>query len=76
MSKAELLGEALNLPRSERAAFALRLISSLDGPPDADVDAAWAAEVSDRMRELDAGDAALEDWETVLTRIRAGLRGP
>lgn len=76
MSKAELLDEALNLPRSERAAFALRLISSLDGPPDADVDAAWAAEVSDRMRELDAGGAALEDWETVLKRLRAGLRGP
>ena len=76
MSKAELLGEALNLPRSERAAFALRLISSLDGPLEADVDAAWGAEVSDRMRELDAGGTALEDWETVLTRVRAGLRGP
>lgn len=76
MSKAELLGEALSLPRAERAAFALKLITSLDEPPDADVESAWGAEVSDRMRELDAGDATLEDWETVLARLRARPRKP
>jgi hypothetical protein len=73
MSMVELIGEALKLQRAERAAFALRLI--LDGPPDAEVEAAWGAEVSERMRALDAGEA-LEDWETVLLRIRAGLRAP
>ena len=76
MSKAELLGEALNLPRAQRAEVALRLIASLDGPPEADVEAAWGAEVGERMRELDEGRAGLEDWETVLARIKAGLRTP
>ena len=76
MSKAELLGEALNLPRSQRAEVALRLIASLDDPPEADVEAAWSVEVTERMREIDEGRAGLEDWETVLARLRSGLRTP
>ena len=76
MSKAELLGEALSLPRSQRAEVALRLIASLDDPPEGDVEAAWSAEVGERMREIDEGRAGLEDWEAVLARIRSGLRAP
>ena len=76
MSKAELLGEALNLPRAQRAEVALRLIASLDDPPEMDVEAIWGTEVSERMREIDEGRAGLEDWEAVLARIRSGLRAP
>ena len=76
MSKAELLGEALKLPRPQRAEVALRLIASLDDPPEADVEAAWSVEVTERMREIDEGRAGLEDWETVLARLRSGLRTP
>ena len=76
MSKAELLGEALKLPRPQRAEVALRLIASLDDPPEADVEAAWGAEVGERMGEIDEGRAGLEDWESVLARLRAGLRAP
>ena len=76
MSKAELLNEALNLPRSQRAEVALRLIVSLDGPPEADVEAAWGAEVAERVRELDEGRSELEEWDAVLARLKAGPLSP
>ena len=76
MSKSELIDQALTLPRAQRAEVALRLISSLDGPAEQDVDAAWGAEVGARMRELDEGHERLEDWDVVLARLKAGLRSP
>jgi hypothetical protein len=40
----ELFREALELTDSDRATLAGLLIESLEGPPDPDVEAAWAAE--------------------------------
>jgi len=64
-----LLDEALLLPEGERAELAAKLIESLDGETDGDVDDAWAEEIERRCAALDAGEAVTSDWELVRSRI-------
>lgn len=64
-----LLDEALMLPDGERADLAARLIKSLDGVAEDDVDDAWAEEIERRCAASDAGDAVSSDWESVRSRI-------
>jgi putative addiction module component (TIGR02574 family) len=64
-----LLDEALRLPEQERADLAVKLIESLDGGPDTDVDAIWAQEIERRCSAVDAGEAVTSDWEEVRSRI-------
>ncbi len=68
-----LLGEALSLPEPDRAELAARLITSLSGPPDSGVDAAWAAEIERRCAALDSGEAVSSDWNEVRDRIEREL---
>lgn len=68
-----VLDQALQLSDYERAEIAQELIASLDGPPDHDVEQAWADEIARRLDEVDRGEAVLEDWETVRDRITAAL---
>lgn len=70
----KLLDEALKLSAKERAHLGAELIASLDGPPDPDVEAAWAAEIDRRVRRIRAGGSKGEPWEKVHTRIKASLR--
>ncbi len=67
----ELLREASQLPENDRAELAGRLIQSLEGPPDPDVEAAWADEVERRIREIDEGKVKTIPWE----QVRAELFG-
>jgi len=67
----ELLREASQLPENDRAVLAGRLIQSLEGPPDPDVEAAWADEVERRIREIDEGKVKTIPWE----QVRAELFG-
>jgi hypothetical protein len=53
----ELWREAAELTEEERASLAGLLIESLEGEPDPDVEAAWAAEIEKRVAELDTGTA-------------------
>jgi putative addiction module component (TIGR02574 family) len=64
-----VLFDALNLDTRERAEVAAKLIASLDGEPDEDVEAAWAAEVERRIEEVEAGRAKLVRWDDVERRI-------
>jgi putative addiction module component (TIGR02574 family) len=64
-----VLFDALNLDTRERAEVAAKLIASLDGEPDEDVEAAWAAEVERRIEEVEAGRAKLVPWDDVERRI-------
>jgi putative addiction module component (TIGR02574 family) len=64
-----VLNEALGLNVDERAEVAAELIASLDGEADADVDAAWAAEIERRMAAIDAGTVTLTPWSDVKRRI-------
>ena len=65
----ELWQEAAELTEEERASLARLLIESLEGEPDPDVEAAWAAEIEQRVAELDAGTAKTIPWEEVRQRL-------
>jgi len=70
-----VLADALQLDIAERAALAAELIASLDGPPDEDVEAAWAAELERRVAAIDAGTMKLEPWSDVKRRIEQEILG-
>ena len=65
--------EASELSEEERATLAGLLIESLEGAPEADVEAAWAAELEKRVAELDAGTVKSIPWEQVRQRLLARL---
>jgi putative addiction module component (TIGR02574 family) len=75
MSKvlAELKEKAAQLPEPERAALALSLIESLDGPADEDAEEAWAREIERRIGEIERGEAKLIPGEEVFARLRRCL---
>ncbi len=68
---ARLLEEALQLDVRERAELAAELLASVDGEADADVDAAWAAEIEHRARRALSGASAGSPWSDVRARIEA-----
>ena len=61
--------DAAELSEEDRAALAGLLIESLEGEPDPDVEAAWAAEIQKRVAELDAGTVQSIPWEQVRQRL-------
>ena len=71
----KIRSEALHLTENERAALAYDLVTSLDGPADADVAEAWDAEIQRRLAEIDAATAELIDREELRRRMRARMSG-
>jgi putative addiction module component (TIGR02574 family) len=69
----ELLAEVLKLPLPERAALAAEVLASMDGEADADVEAAWLAEIERRGRRVLAGESQGIPWEQVSARIEGRL---
>jgi putative addiction module component (TIGR02574 family) len=67
--------EALSLSEAERAELAHSLVTSLDGPADAEAESAWDAEVLRRLAEIDSGTAELIDREELRRRMRARMSG-
>jgi len=67
--------EASELSDEDRAALAGLLIESLEGEPDPDIEAAWAAEIEKRVAELDAGTVQSIPWEQVRQRLLDRLNG-
>lgn len=70
---AELLREASELPEADRAELAGRLLETLHGEPDEDVEAAWAEEVERRIRQIDSGEVKTIPWEEVRAKLYARL---
>jgi putative addiction module component (TIGR02574 family) len=68
-----LLHDALKLGLPERAELAVELLASLDGAPDEDAEAAWAAEIERRTARARSGDDPGRPWSEVRDRIRSGL---
>jgi putative addiction module component (TIGR02574 family) len=61
--------EAMGLPRHQRLALA-RLLIELDDPgSDADVEAAWEAEIQARLRAVKEGRVQGIPYEQVLARV-------
>jgi len=61
----ELFREAMELTDGDRATLAGLLLESLEGPPDPEVGAAWAAEAERRWREIESGAVKTIPWEEV-----------
>jgi putative addiction module component (TIGR02574 family) len=68
--------EAADLPENDRATLAGLLIDSLEGPPDPDIEAAWAAEIERRVAEVEAGTVKTIPWEEVRRRLLDQLNAP
>ena len=51
----EIVKAAVQLPEKERVRVVEELLANLEPEPDEDVDAAWAAEVERRSREIKEG---------------------
>ena len=66
----KLLKAALRLSVKERADFAGSLIQSLAEGGDSGTDAACAAEITRRLKEIDDGKVKLIPWSTVQRRLR------
>ncbi len=67
----ELIRDAAELPESDRATLAGVLIESLDPSPTPEVKAAWSREIERRVREIEAGEVELSDWEDVRAELFA-----
>jgi len=65
----DIFRDASALSEQDRATLAGLLIESLEAEPDADVEAAWAAEIARRVADLDAGTAKTVPWEEVRQRL-------
>lgn len=48
----DIVKAAIQLPENERLLVVEQLLASLEPAPDEDVDAAWAAEIERRSREI------------------------
>jgi putative addiction module component (TIGR02574 family) len=70
----ELLSEVLELPLDERAKIAAELLESLHETEE-DVEAAWAAEIQERVAAVRAGEIEGTDYLTVLDRIEKEVLG-
>ena len=70
---AELLREASELSEADRAELAGRLLETLHGEPDEDVEAAWAEEIERRVRQMDSGEVETIPWEEVRAKLYARL---
>ena len=62
--------ELSHLSLRERAELASFLILSLDEEVDVDAEAAWDAELTQRMEEIKSGEAVGEPADKVFTELR------
>jgi len=70
-SVAELFKEAAELTEADRATLAGLLIESLEPATEAGIDAAWAAEIERRIRQLDSGEVKAIAWDEVRAKLWA-----
>ena len=69
----KVLDAALRLPEPDRVELVEELLAALDGA-DEGVDAAWAAEIDRRTREIDEGKVKPVTWAAVKRRIARQTR--
>jgi len=68
----QLFREALELTDNDRATLAGLLIESLEGPPDPDVENAWAEEAERRWQEIQSGKVQTIPWEEIKAKLLSG----
>jgi putative addiction module component (TIGR02574 family) len=69
----KVLDEALQLDLTERAELAAELLASLDGEPDAEVEAAWAEEIERRAARARSGQDVGRPWAQVRDAAKDAL---
>jgi putative addiction module component (TIGR02574 family) len=67
----KVLQDAMELSLPERAELAADLLASLDGEPEAEIEAAWTAEIERRAREALANPDDDVAWDTVRAELHA-----
>ncbi len=75
-SARKLLDEVLALPEGERIEIASEILASVDGPPDADWEAAWSTELDRRADAARKRGEPASDWTAARARILANLGRP
>jgi putative addiction module component (TIGR02574 family) len=68
----KILDEALKLTIPQRAEVAAELLASLEGESEPDAEAAWAAEIEQRIRRIRSGRATGRPWAEVRDRFGRG----
>ncbi len=58
----DILSNVMRLSTAERAELAAELLASLDGEPEEDVEAAWAAENQRRVERVRSGTTKGRPW--------------
>jgi putative addiction module component (TIGR02574 family) len=71
----DIVKAAIQLPENERVLVVEELLARLEPGTDKDVDAAWAAEIERRAREIKAGTVRPLSWKQVRSRARKRARG-
>jgi putative addiction module component (TIGR02574 family) len=74
MTPTQLVEEALKLAPQDRADMAHRLLASLDGLSEPELEALWLAEAERRDHALDTGELKSRPAEEVFADIRSRLR--
>ena len=69
MALEDVTREAIGLPRHQRLSLARFLIELDDPGSEADVEAAWEAEISARLRAVQEGGVEGIPYEQVLARV-------
>ncbi len=64
-----VIEDALRLSIAERATVVTELLASIDGEPEADARAAWAAEIERRAQRALRGESVGTDWDAVRTEV-------
>jgi putative addiction module component (TIGR02574 family) len=65
----KLFDDALRLSANDRAQLTAELLASLDGV-EADVEAAWAAEIARRAADARANPEDEDDWRIALDEVQ------
>ena len=65
-----LRSQAPGLPEADKAELAHDLVTSLDGPPDANASREWEAEIVRRLDEVEAATAKVIDRKEFARRLR------
>jgi putative addiction module component (TIGR02574 family) len=71
----EIVNAAIKLAESDRLQIVEELLASLEPEPDEDIDAAWAAEVERRSRQIKDGIVRPIPWTEVRSQARKRVRG-
>jgi hypothetical protein len=67
----KLLHDVLGLPQEDCVRIATELLGRLDGPPDADWEEAWAAELEMRQQAARDRGARAPEWPEARARTQA-----